>query len=183
MTKSSTTKVVAKKARSKSDAAKKARDARRKTATKVAAEQARDTYRKTSPKAAIGEARDIQRKMAAQFEEFRDAQVPDSLRALAERNVAQTRKQYERSKNTLNAVLESWQKSFGAAGQGAVALNRKIIDIADRNIDNAFDLAAGLAGARNLTDVMELQAAYWRKQVGDLQAKEVRSYQLTWLLT
>jgi hypothetical protein len=33
--------------------------------------------------------------------------------------------------------------------QGAVALNRKIIDIAQRNINSSFDLAKSLAGAKN----------------------------------
>ena len=76
---------------------------------------------------------------------------------------------YEGSKNTLQAVLESWQKSFGAAGQGAAALNRRFIDLAERNINTGFDLATGLAGARNLAEVMELQAAYWRKLFGELR--------------
>jgi phasin len=163
------------------------RDAHRKTAPKVAAGKARPTNGKTVPKVAVGEARDRAPKPApkvatekarnAQFEGFRENQVPSSMRALAERNVAQTREVYERSKNTLRAVLESWEKSFGAAGEGAVALNHKIIDIAERNINTGFDLAADLAGANNLAEVMELQAAYWRKQFGDLsaQAEELRA--------
>jgi len=36
--------------------------------------------------------------------------------------------------------------------QGAVALNRKIIDIAQRNINSSFDLAKSLAGAKNLAE-------------------------------
>jgi hypothetical protein len=188
MTKSSTSQVAAKKARgirrksATKGAGKKARDTGRKTASKIAVEKAHDSHRKISA-SVFGslEPRDMQQKIAERFEAFeafRDAaQVPDSLRALAERNVAQTREQYERSKSMLNAVLESWQKSFGAAGQGAVALNGRIIDIADRNINNAFDLAAGLAGAKNLTEAMEVQAAFWRKQLAYLggQAKRVRA--------
>jgi hypothetical protein len=63
-----------------------------------------------------------------------------------------------------------------AAGQGAVALNRKIIDIAQR-INSGFDLAKSLAGAKNLAEAVELQAAYWRKQLAALttQAEEFRS--------
>jgi hypothetical protein len=185
MTKSSTSQVAAKKARgtrrksATKGAGTKARDTGRKTASKIAVEKAHDSHRKISA-SVFGslEPRDMQEKIAERFEAFRDAaQVPDSLRALAERNVAQTREQYERSKSMLNAVLESWQKSFGAAGQGAVALNGRIIDIADRNINNAFDLAAGLAGAKNLTEAMEVQAAFWRKQLAYLggQAKRVRA--------
>ena len=79
---------------------------------------------------------------------FPAADCPDTFRVLAERNVAQTRELYEGSKNTLQAVLESWQKSFGAAGQGAAALNRRFIDLTERNINTGFDLATGLAGAR-----------------------------------
>jgi hypothetical protein len=185
MTKSSTSQVAAKKARgtrrksATKGAGKKARDTGRKTASKIAVEKAHDSHRKISASVGSLEPRDMQ-KIAERFEAFRDAaQVPDSLRALAERNVAQTREQYERSKSMLNAVLESWQKSFGAAGQGAVALNGRIIDIADRNINNAFDLAAGLAGAKNLTEAMEVQAAFWRKQLAYLggQAKRVARHQ------
>jgi len=91
------------------------------------------------------------------------------MQVLAQGSVAQTREVYERSKNALQAVLESWQKSFGAAGQGAVALNRKILDVAERNINNGFDLATGLAGAKSVAEVMEMQAAYWRKQFSELR--------------
>jgi len=108
-----------------------------------------------------------------QFGPFRQSQVPDTVRVLAERNVAQARELYEGSKNTLQAVLESWQKSFGAAGQGAAALNSKLTDLTERNINTSFDLAAALAGARNLAEVMELQANYWRKILGALQPDQI----------
>ena len=85
-----------------------------------------------------------------QFEEFRDAQVPATLRDLAERNISQTRAIYERSKDAIEAVLVSWNKSFGAANQGAVALNLKVIDITERNISTGFDLAMSLSGAKNV---------------------------------
>jgi hypothetical protein len=64
-----------------------------------------------------------------------------------------------------------------AAGQGAVAFNRKIIDIAQRNVNSGFDLAKSLAGAKNRSDMVELQAAYWQKLLGTLasQAEEVRA--------
>jgi hypothetical protein len=148
-------------------AARKTRDA--KTASKG---KARSKHHKPAAKVAAEMVRDPHRKTAAQFEQFRGTQVPDPLRVLAESNVAQTRELYEGSKNTLQAVLESWKKSFGAVGQSAVALNRQIIEIAERNIDTGFDLATGVARARNLAEVMELQAAYWRKVL-----REFRTYQ------
>lgn len=161
MTKSSARKAAAKKARGihRKTARKVGASRDRTTASKVVAEKARGTYRKT----------------AAEFEEFAsDTQMPESVRALAEKSVAQTRELYEHS---LEAVLESWESFVVAAGQGAVALNRKAIDIARRNINTGFGLAESLAGAKNLPEAMELQATYWRKQLGELasQAGEMRT--------
>jgi hypothetical protein len=68
----------------------------------VAAEKARDTYRKT----------------AAQFEELaRDTEVPEAMRALAEKNVTQTRELYERSKDAFEASVATFERSFDAAGE------------------------------------------------------------------
>ena len=92
-------------------------------------------------------------------------------------NITQAREIYDRSKDALEAVLASWERSFDAAGQGAVALNRKAIDITQRNINFGFEFARSLAGAKNLAEVMELQTACWRKQLDILgtQAEEVRT--------
>jgi phasin len=123
-------------------------------------------------------ARDAYRKTQQQFQDaLSDTHMPDAMRAFAEKNIAQTRELYERSKDALETVLESWEKTFDAAGQGAVALNRKVIDITQRNINSSFDLAKSLASAKTLTEAMELHAAYWQKQLGALsaQAEEMRS--------
>ena len=105
-----------------------------------------------------------------------NAAIPESVRALAEKTVEQTREAYDRSTDAFEASVTTFEKSFDAAGQGAAAFNRKIIDIARRNLDSSFDLAKCLAGAKNLTDMVELQTAFWRKQFGALtaQAEEVR---------
>jgi hypothetical protein len=156
-------------------AAQKARSTYRKTARKVGARKAHSGDRKTASKVATEKARGTYRKTAARFEEFAyDAQMPESMRALAEKSVAQTREFYVHS---VEAVLESWERFVVAAGQGTVALNRKAIDIALRNINTSFGLAERLAGAKNLAEAMELQTTYWRKQVGELaaQAGEMRT--------
>jgi phasin len=126
----------------------------------AAAEQVRETFRDvTAPLGHLG----------------LDAAVPEGVRALAEKAVAQTRKVYDRSKDAFDASLTTLERSFGAAGQGAAAFNRKIVDIARRNVDASFDLATSLAGAKNLAEIVELQAAFWRKQFGVMtaQAEEV----------
>jgi len=105
-----------------------------------------------------------------------DAAVPEAARELAEKSLAQTREAYERSKNALEAALDTMERSFDSLGQGTAALNRKIIEIAHRNVSSGFDLARSLATAKNLAEVAELRAIYWRKQFSVLaaQAEEVR---------
>ena len=95
---------------------------------------------------------------------------------LAEMSLAQTREAYERSKSALEASLDTLARSFDSLSHGASALNRKIIDIAQRNVNSGFDLAKSVTTAKNLAEVVELRAAYWRKQLGALaaQAEEVR---------
>jgi len=127
-------------------------------------------------KGTAGKVRETYHKTASQFEEVaRD--TPEAMQALAEKSIAHTRELYERSKDAIEAVLDSWEKSFGAANQGAMALNRKAIDITQRNINSGFDLAESLAEAKTLAQATELQTAYWRRQIGALtaQVEEVRT--------
>ena len=164
MTKSSSPKGASRQARTAKSSSKRTR--KNKTAPKVVAENV-STVRKVSAE----KVRDTLNATAL-LDQLPGTQVPNTFLALAEQNVAHTRELYEGSKNTLQALMESWQKSFGAAGQGAATLNRRFIDLAERNINTGFDLATGLAGARNLAEVMELQATYWRKLFGELQAHQ-----------
>jgi len=130
--------------------------------SEVTAEEPRETYQKTD----------------GQFEAVTlDTVVQEAARELAEKAVAQTRETYERSKDALEAALETVERSYDALGQGAAALNRKIIEIAQRNIDSGFDLAKSLATAKTLAEIVELRATYWRKQFTVLaaQAEEVRA--------
>jgi hypothetical protein len=131
-----------------------------------------------SAQAAADQARSKYRNTTAQLRLLGlDTAIPDGVRALAETTVAQTWQACDRSLDALDASVKTFERSFEAAGQGAVAFNRKIVDIARRNVDVSFDLAESLANAKNLTDVVELQAAFWRKQFGVLaaQAEEVRA--------
>jgi hypothetical protein len=77
----------------------------------------------------------------------------------------------------VEAAAEILGHSFDAAGQGAAALRRNIVDATQRNLNSSFELAKSLAGANNLTEIAELQAAFCRRQFDAVatQAKEVRN--------
>ena len=132
----------------------------------------------SNPQAAIDQARKHYRDVTTQLGHLGlDPAIPEGVRDLAEKTVARTREAYDRSMDAFDASVAAFERSFDAAGQGAAAFNRKIIDIARRNVNSSFDLATSLAGAKDLYDMVKLQAAHWRKQVEALtaQAEEVRA--------
>ena len=134
-----------------------------------------DTY---SPQVAAEQARDAFRRAAQEFETLKlDTTVPESVRALAEKTVNQSREAYERGKEQLEEAIDALERSFDAAGQGATAFNRKLIDLAQRNLNSAFDLAKKLAGAKTLGEILELQSTFIRSQfdVFANQAGEIRA--------
>jgi phasin len=131
-----------------------------------------------NPQTAAERARKSYRDVTTQLGQLGlDTSVPEAVRAIAEKSVAQTREFYDRSSDALDASVATFEKTFDAAGQGATVFNRKIIDLGRRNVNSVFDLAKSLAGARNLSDIVQVQAAYWQKQVSVLtaQAEEVRA--------
>jgi hypothetical protein len=108
--------------------------------------------------------------------ELLEAPFLQAAREFAEKTVDQMRETYERSNRTLEAAVQSLEKSFDAAVQGAAAQRLIIIDIAQKNLNLGFDLAKNLAGASSLSEILQLQAVYWRKQFDAFatQAEEVR---------
>jgi hypothetical protein len=106
-----------------------------------------------------------------------DSPLREAATELAEKSAAQTWEAYARSKSALEAALDAMARSFDSLGQGAAALNCKIIDITRRNTNAGFDLAKSLATAKSLAEVMELRAIYWHQQLTALaaQAEEVRA--------
>jgi hypothetical protein len=122
-----------------------------------------------NPQAAADQARNAYRNVTAQLGLLAlDTAIPEALGAVTDKTVGQTR---EASKDALEASIATFERSLDAAGWGAAAFNRKIIDIARRNLNSSGDLATSLAGARNLAEIVQLQAAYWRKQFSALTAQ------------
>ena len=121
----------------------------------------------TNPQAAAKQASKQYRDVTTQLGNLGfDTAIPERVRPLAEKIVAHTRDAYDRSMDAFEASVATFATTF----------NRKIADVARRNVNSTFDLATSLAGAKNLTDMVKLRAAYWRTQVDALtaQAEEVR---------
>ena len=77
----------------------------------------------------------------------------------------------------LENAVETMERSLKAAGQGTVAVNRKLIDFAQANLSSSLELAKSLACARNPMQVVHLQMTYWDERMKALasQAEELRA--------
>jgi hypothetical protein len=114
----------------------------------------------STPKTATDEAGKTYRQTTAKLGPLGlDTAVPESVRSMAENSVDQTRTAYDGSTIAFDVSVATFERSFDAAGHSAVAFSRKVIDIARRNVSSSFDLAKSLAGAKSLTDVVEVRAA------------------------
>jgi len=129
-----------------------------------AAEAANDTFKQ------------VEANMTKMFEGA-DMAVPEAVRKMAEQTVNQSREAYEKAKDAMEDAVGVMEKSIDTAGQGAVAWNRKVIDLAQTNLNTSFDFAKDLAGAKNVAELMELQSTFARKQFETMtgQAEEVRT--------
>ncbi len=106
-----------------------------------------------------------------------DLADPEVVRSVAEQVVTKSREGYERTKDAMEDTVEMFEQSIDKAGQGAAAINRKFIDIAQANLNSSFNLAKELAGAKNVTEIMEYQAEFARRQFEEItaQAEEIRN--------
>jgi hypothetical protein len=80
-------------------------------------------------------------------------------------------------RHLLEGAVETLERSLKAAGQGTVAVNRKLIDIAQANMASGLELALDLATAKNPIEFARVQMAFWDARMKALatQAQELRT--------
>jgi hypothetical protein len=104
--------------------------------------------------------------------------IAEAFAAAAAANpVAKAAASFAPAANPFTGAAETLQQSFKAAGRGSVAVNRKLFDIAQANMQSGFDLARSLASARTPLEAAQLQFAFVseRMQAFASQAAELRA--------
>lgn len=77
----------------------------------------------------------------------------------------------------IECAVKTMERSLEAAGAGAVAVNRKLIDIARANMASGLDLAKDLAKAKSPMEFARLQMVFWDQHMKALaaQSEELRA--------
>src|SRR5262245_49957346 len=101
--------------------------------------------------------------------------VPPEMRAFAEKSVEQARQAFDGFISAAHQAMSAFEGQAETARKGAKDVTEKAMTFAERNITSAFEFAQELMRARDIQDVLRLQADYIKRQMQALteQAREL----------
>jgi len=102
-------------------------------------------------------------------------EVPEQVRAFAEKGVSQARDNYAKFKDAAETHNVTIEAVFTNASKGASEYSAKLMEFMKANTTATLDFAQELLGIKTPAEAMELWTAHTRKQVQALtaQAKEL----------
>ena len=102
-------------------------------------------------------------------------EVPEQMRALAEKSVSQARDSYAKFKDAAETHNGTIEAVFTSASKGASAYNAKLIEFFKANASAELDFAQELFGVKTPAAGLELWTAHAKKQYETFtaQAKEL----------
>jgi phasin len=104
-------------------------------------------------------------------------EVPAAVREFAEKSVTQARDAYSKLKTAADDATGLVEETLETARQGTFAIGVKSLDAAKSNSDASFSFARELFGAKTMSEVIELQSSFARKQFDAFtsQFKEIQA--------
>jgi len=91
-------------------------------------------------------------------------EVPEQVRAFAEKGVSQARDNYARFKDVAETHNSTIEAVFASAGKGASEYSAKVMEFIKANTSASLDLAQELISAKTPSEAMELWTSHARKQ-------------------
>ena len=98
------------------------------------------------------------------FPGFPGIEAPAAFRDMAEKSLSHAKDSYEKMKSAAEEATGVLESTYATATKGAADYSLKVIEMARGNTNAAFDFAAGLLGAKTLSEVIELSTTHARKQ-------------------
>ena len=91
-------------------------------------------------------------------------EVPEQVRAFAEKGVSQARDSYAKFKDAAETHNGTIEAVFTTASKGASEYSAKLMEIMKANTSASLDFAQELIGVKSPTEAIELWTAHARKQ-------------------
>jgi phasin len=102
-------------------------------------------------------------------------EVPEQMRAFAEKGVSQARDSYAKFKDAAETHNGTIEAVFTSASKGSSEYSTKLIEFFKANTSSSLDFAQQLFGVKTPAEALELWTAHTKKQYETLtaQAKEL----------
>jgi phasin len=102
-------------------------------------------------------------------------EVPEQMRAFAEKGVSQARDSYAKFKDAAETHNGTMEAVFTNASKGASTYSAKLVEFIKANTTSSLDFAQELFGVKTPAEALELWTSHTRKQFETLtaQAKEL----------
>ena len=91
-------------------------------------------------------------------------EVPEQVRAFAEKGVSQARDSYAKFKDVAEAHNTTVEAVFSSASKGVAEYSAKLMDILKANTGATLDLAQSLVGVKSPTEAVELWTSHAKQQ-------------------
>ena len=106
-------------------------------------------------------------------------EVPEQMRAFAEKGVSQARDNYAKFKDVAETHNGTIEAVFTTFSKGASEYSAKLLEFMQANTTATFDFAQELLGVKSLPQAGELWTGYTRKQFETLTAHSKELAELT----
>lgn len=98
-------------------------------------------------------------------------EVPAEMRDFAEKSVEQARKAIDGFMGAARKTVDTFEGSASTVQAGAKDMTQRTFTMAEQNITAAFDLAQRLVQAKDMQEVMRIQAEFVRTQFETMQSQ------------
>src|SRR3978361_2112852 len=98
-------------------------------------------------------------------------EVPEQMRAFAEKGVSQARDSYAKFKDAAETHNGTIEAVFTTASKGASEYSAKLMEIMKANTTATLDFAQELIGVKSPTEAMELWTSHAKKQLETFTAQ------------
>ncbi|WP_028134454.1 phasin [Bradyrhizobium sp. A11] len=106
-------------------------------------------------------------------------EVPEQMRAFAEKGVSQARESYAKFKDAAETHNGTVEAVFTSASKGASEYTAKLVEFMKANSNAQLDFAQQLFGAKSPSEALELWTGHTRKQFETLQSQAKELVELT----
>ncbi|MEM9221392.1 MAG: TIGR01841 family phasin [Pseudomonadota bacterium] len=106
------------------------------------------------------------------------SEMPNMVREIAESSITSARQMYDTARTAAEDATDMIEDTYEHARKSFTEMNLKLIDQAQANTDRVFSFAKEVAGAKTVSEAVELQTKFVREQF-EAFASQAREMQET----